>query len=92
MVINSLHGTFSIVINEKDQDKLLVKAKSKAELTRIFDENRVRKCQEENFSFFVSMCKQEFAHTLIMMIKEINYLNFEKYLSELDLSSDRIFA
>ncbi|MCH7408441.1 hypothetical protein MM239_03470 [Belliella sp. DSM 111904] len=92
MVINSLHGTFSIVINENAQDQLLVKSKSKVELTRIFDEKRIVKSKDDDFGFFVSLCKQEFAHTLIMMIKEIDYMDFEKYLSELDLSSDRIFA
>ena len=92
MVIASLHGIFSIVINEKDQDQLLVRAKKKEELMRIFDEKRILKSSADGFEYHVKMCKQEFAHTMIMLIKEINYADFDKYLSEIDLSSDRIFA
>ena len=92
MVITSLHGIFSIVINEKNQDELLVRAKKKDELMRIFDEKRINKSSYDGFEYFVKMCKQEFAHTLIMMIKEIDYSDFDKLLSEINISTDRAFA
>lgn len=92
MVITSLHGIFSIVLNEKNQDQLLVRAKKKDELMRIFDEKRICKSSVDGFEYCVQMCKQEFAHTLIMMIKEIDYADFDKILAEINISTDRAFA
>ncbi|GAB2633899.1 hypothetical protein [Belliella aquatica] len=92
MVITSLHGIFSIVINEKNQDQLLVRAKKKGELMRIFDEKRISECRVDGFDYCVKMCKQEFAHTIIMMIKEIDYADFDKLLAEVNIASDRAFA
>ncbi|MFD2034598.1 hypothetical protein ACFSKL_07350 [Belliella marina] len=92
MVITSLHGSFTVVINEENQDQILVRANNKEELMRIFDEKRISKCIDEQPEFCVQMCKQEFAHTLIMMIKEINYPDFNKMLLEIEKTTSKIFA
>lgn len=92
MIITTIHGTFSIISNEKDQDKLIIRSKEKSSLTRIFDEKRIVQCEIEGFSFCVSLCKQEFAHILIMLVKEINYSDLDQYLSEAAVYVNRIMA
>lgn len=92
MVIESLHGIFTIVTNEINHDQLLVRAKNKEELMRIFDEKRICRCTEEQNDYCVQMCKQEFANTLIMMIKEINYSDFNKVLFEINNVSSKVLA
>lgn len=92
MVIRSLHGIFTIVTSEINQDQLLVKARNKQELMRIFDEKRIAECINDQKEFSVQMCKQEFAHTLIMMIKEINYSDFEKTLLEIEGFSKEVLV
>jgi hypothetical protein len=92
MIITSSYGIFSIVNSIKDQDQLLVRSESKEELVRIFDEKRVLQSENQKFGFYVPMCKQEFANTLIMLVKEINYGDFEKYTSDMNITSERIWA
>ncbi|MDO9552800.1 hypothetical protein [Rhodonellum sp.] len=92
MVITSLHGTFSIIASEKDQDQLFVRSNEKKELSNVFGEKRVLDYEGESFDFFVPICKQEFANTLIMMVKEVNYSDLAKELQEIKSSSENIYA
>lgn len=92
MIIKSIHGTFSINSTGQDQDKLLVKSNDKKSLLRIFDEKRVMHNHSDNSEYSVSLCKQEFAHTLILMVKEVNYSDFEKMISEPTKDSDGVFV
>ncbi len=92
MVITSSHGIFSIVSSSNNPDKLIVSSKSKNALLQLFDEKRISTSEEKEFKFDVTICKQEFAHIMIMMIKEINYPDFALYLEEFDLSTARFFA
>lgn len=92
MLISSLQGVFSINMHEADPDKLIIKAKNKESLQRIFDEKRINPISHENYKFSVSLCKQELAHVLIMMIKEIDYADFDKFISELHLNTDQARA
>ncbi|MFD2200705.1 hypothetical protein [Shivajiella indica] len=86
MIITSLHGTFSINSCEKDQDKLIVRSKEKDSLMRIFDSKRIIQCEIDGSSYFVTLCKQEFAHSLIMLVKEVNYSDFNQLQSEIKLA------
>lgn len=86
MIINSLYGTFAINSSEKDQDKLIVKSEMKESLMRIFDSKRIIQCEIDGSYYFVTLCKQEFAHSVIMMIKEVNYSDFNQLKSEIDLA------
>lgn len=92
MIIKSIHGTFSIQVSENDHDKLIVKSNDKGSLTRIFDGKRINHCSSEDNTFYVSLCKQEFAHALILMVKEVDYVNFDQTLRDITSDSDRIFA
>ncbi len=92
MIVTSLYGTYSIVNCGKDQDQLLVRAKSKEELTRIFDGKRVLKSEGSEYEFYLSMCKQEFANALIMMVKDIDYGDFEQITSNSNISPNNVMA
>jgi hypothetical protein len=59
---------------------------------RIFDEKRILQSENQKFGFYLVMCKQEFANTLIMLVKEINYGDFEKDTSDMNGSSERIWV
>lgn len=92
MVITSLHGTFSIIASEKDQDQLFVRSNVKRELSSVFGEKRVSNYAGEGFEFCVSICKQEFANTLIMMVKEVNYSDLDKELKDINSSAINLYA
>ena len=92
MVIKSLHGVFFIVTSKKDKNQLLIRSKSKSELIRIFGGKRIVQYDQGEIDYEISVCRQEFANTLIMMIKEINYDDFQKHLPEIDFPTDSIFA
>ncbi|EKB48995.1 hypothetical protein [Cecembia lonarensis] len=92
MIIKSIHGTFSICSSGKDADKLLVKSKDKESLTRIFDGQRIVQSEAEEESFFVSLCKQEFAHILILMVKEINYPDIQSVFVGSNSKSDEVLV
>ncbi|PRY90680.1 hypothetical protein [Mongoliibacter ruber] len=89
MLVSSIYGVFSIGIQEEDPDKLVIKARKKEALQRIFDEKRISLLSYDKFNFSVNLCKQELAHILIMMIKEIDYTDFEKVFDESSFNSDQ---
>lgn len=92
MYITSIHGIFSIVSASKDQDNLIISSKTKTAMLQLFDEKRIYTSEEREFNFHVALCKQELAHIMIMMIKEINYSELNFYNDELDNSRARFFA
>jgi len=90
MLIQSLHGNFSIIASGKDQDLLFIRSNEKSELSNIFGEMRVSRYDGEGLEFYVAIRKQEFTNTLIMMVKEINYSDLGKELQEIKSSSENI--
>ncbi len=76
MWIRSIYGAISVVHAPQSHDHLFIKAKEKAELSRLFDEHRIMVDEGDQLKYCVSICKQEFADTLIKMIKEIDYTDF----------------
>lgn len=92
MIINSLYGTISVVSGGVDQDKLRINSSKKETLMRMFDEKRIGHYESVEFPYYVEMCKQEFAHTLIVLVKDINYPDFQVELSEKEIQKNKIFA
>lgn len=90
MIIHSLFGSFCVVANSKKSDGLLLQSKSRIALNRIFDDKRVKDNESSDYPFFVELCKQEFAHVLITLTKDISYENFDKEISELEVISSRV--
>lgn len=58
----------------------------------MFDEKRIISNQSAEYEFFVELCKQEFAHTMISMIKEISYPEFDKELADLEIGREQVSA
>lgn len=83
-MITSTSGFLSVVNCPADGDHVLVRAKNKTDLSRLFDERRIQLIEHENFKYGISICKQEFADTLVKMIKCIDYTNFESNMVALD--------
>jgi hypothetical protein len=92
MIINSLLGTFSVVSSIQHHDKLCIKSKSKEVLMRMFDEKRINSYQSGDYNYFIEICKQEFAHTMIILIKEVNYPDFVQEMSDLEITRNRVMA
>lgn len=92
MIINSLFGTISVVSGGQDQDRLRIKSPKKETLMRMFDEKRITYYESADYPYYVEMCKQEFAHTLIVLIKDINYPDFHIELDEIEIFKNKIFA
>lgn len=84
MLITSTNGFLSVVNSPSEVDQLLVRAKCKSDLSQLFDERRILPLKHEVFHYGISICKQEFADTLIKMVKCIDYTNFEAGMMVLD--------
>lgn len=92
MIIKSIRGTFSVQSYGKDQDKLIVKSSNKASLMKIFDEKRVVELPSDKNIYCVSLCKQEFVHTLILLVKEVNYSDFNQTNLDSFSETEEVFA
>lgn len=87
MIIHSLFGSFCVVANSDKTDGLLLQSNSKAALNRAFDDKRIKAIESVEYPFVVELCRQEFAHFLISMTKDISYVNFDREISELVVTS-----
>jgi hypothetical protein len=92
MIINSLLGTFSVVSSIQNHDKLCIKSKNKEVLMRMFDEKRINSYESGEYNYSIEICKQEFAHTMIILIKEVNYPDFVKEMSDLEITRNQVMA
>lgn len=92
MIINSLLGTFSVVSSVQNHDKLCIKSKSKEVLMRMFDEKRINNHESGDYNYSIEICKQEFAHTMIILIKEVNYPDFVQEMSDMEILRNRVMA
>lgn len=92
MIINTIYGSITVVNCDKNQDKLAIVSKEKEVLMRIFGAQRIKSDEVNPDRFKVEMCKQEFAHTLIMLVKEIEYADFSLEMAEMEILKNRILA
>jgi hypothetical protein len=92
MIINSLLGSFSVVSSVQNHDKLCIKSKSKEVLMRMFDEKRINNYESMDYNYSIEVCKQEFAHTMIILIKEVNYPDFVQEISDIEISRNKVMA
>ncbi|WP_194974638.1 hypothetical protein [Aquiflexum lacus] len=92
MIINSLLGSFSVVSSVQNHDKLCIKSKSKEVLMHMFDEKRITNYESMDYNYSIEVCKQEFAHTMIILIKEVNYPDFIQEISEMEISKNKVMA
>lgn len=76
-----IQTTKSSFLIEGDGDKkgcVFIKSDSNEELQRFFGSLEIEISGNIEFPFQVKACKQEFAHALILMVKEIDYSTFSK--------------
>lgn len=92
MIIHSLFGSFCVVANGEKSDGLFLQSKSKIMLNRLFDDKRIRSNNSADYPFYIELCKQEFAHLLITLTKDISYENFDKEISDLEVDTSRVSA
>ncbi|UJP64057.1 hypothetical protein [Mongoliitalea daihaiensis] len=92
MIIQSLHGVFSISIAPENEDKLLVRSNNIDSLCRLFDKRRVKSINFPSRAYGVSICKEELSNVLIKMVKQIDYDDFDQYMSDLVLEKENLFV
>ncbi len=78
MLIQTNKGNFLIEINQPKSDFVRIKTNSKEELERFFGSLQIDFSQNSEFPYQVCACKQEFANALILMVKEIEYSDFQQ--------------
>lgn len=76
MLIQTNNAKFLISNFSEKQDFLLVQSNNRGELERLFGSDEIRKGRKNQWPFAVKICKQEFAHSLILLVKEIDYKEF----------------
>lgn len=77
MFIQTENGDFLI---EKDLDKpdyVRIKTNSREELERFFGSVEITFTNRKEYPYQIFACKQEIANALILMLKEIEYSDFD---------------
>lgn len=77
MIIHTSNCEFLIESSEKPAGCVFIYSDSQEELQRLFGSSEVEYSAKDTWRYMVSTCKQEFANALILMVKEINYTDFE---------------
>lgn len=76
MVIQTSNATFLIEETAASDGSLIVYSDSNFELCRLFSNSRISDATESGWKFSAITCRQELAHILIHLVKEIDYQNF----------------
>lgn len=77
MLIQTKNCNFLIEASQEQKGCVLIKASSQEELQRFFGSSLIKYIGNSDFPFEVFACKQEFANALILMVKEIEYSDFD---------------
>ncbi|TFV94294.1 hypothetical protein E4S40_09670 [Algoriphagus kandeliae] len=78
MLIQTRTARFLISNISEKQGVLLVQSDNKDEMERLFGSEEIKKVQGNPWPYEVSICKQELAHCLILLVKEIDYKEFRQ--------------
>ncbi|OOG76423.1 hypothetical protein [Algoriphagus sp. A40] len=78
MIIQTSICDFLIEESGKTDGCVFVYSDSLEEIQRLFGSSEVEYSLKEDWKFRVCTCKQDLANALILMVKEINYQNFEQ--------------
>lgn len=77
MIIQTTDCEFLIESSDQTAGCVFIYSDSIEELQRLFGSSEVEYSAKDNWRYMVSTCKQEFANALILMVKEINYTDFD---------------
>lgn len=78
MIIQTNKAEYLISGLPERKDFISIKSNNRAELTRLFGSEKVIQSQEAQWRFEVYSCRQEFANSLILLVKEIDYIDFHE--------------
>jgi hypothetical protein len=82
MIIQTLNSEFLIESCEIEQGCVVIYSNNPDELHRFFGSRIDELKGETGWKYQTKTCKQDFAHSLIHLVKEIDYKEFEKFKSE----------
>jgi hypothetical protein len=77
MVIQTTNCEFLIECKDQATGCVCIYSDSLEEIQRFFGSSEAEYSSKENWKYMVCSCKQEFANALILMVKEINYTDFD---------------
>ena len=78
MIIQTIQAEYLISSLPEKKDFICIKSNNQAELARLFGSEKVKKSDETDWQFEVYSCRQEFANSLILLVKEIDYKNVQR--------------
>ena len=90
MWIQFNNSFLSIVENRDNKKELLVRARIKGDIEKIFPKAKVFEDNNADYKYRTFLLKNEVANEIIKNINEINYDNFKNSISKTD--SERYFA
>ncbi|WP_339878849.1 hypothetical protein [uncultured Algoriphagus sp.] len=79
MKIQTSSASFLIEKCESESGCIIVSSNSREELYRFFGSLEITETNESFYTYTVSVCKQEFANAMILMVKEIDYSEFSSF-------------
>ncbi|WP_192349056.1 hypothetical protein [Algoriphagus sp. Y33] len=87
MIIQTSTASFLIENSQSRSGCVAIRSNSQEELYRFFGSLEIRTTDELFYSYEVLACKQEFANAMIVMVKEIDYSEFEIFSFQASSSS-----
>ncbi|GMQ24372.1 hypothetical protein Aoki45_10540 [Algoriphagus sp. oki45] len=76
MIIQTLSAKFLIESSSDCDGCLMVYSDNAEQLQRLFGSSVHHSLTFSDMPFLTKTCKQDFAHTLILLVKEVDYSNF----------------
>ncbi len=80
MKIQSNSANFLIEKLNSSSDCVSIKSDSMLELSRLFGSLEIKDSENSDLPFEVHACKQEYADAMILLVKEIDYMDFSSIL------------
>jgi len=77
MVIHTSTASFLIESSPNNLGCVSIQCTSELELYRFFGSLTIQESKNPDFPFAVNACKQEFSNALILMVKEIDYADYD---------------
>lgn len=87
MIIQTLSAKFLIESSSDCDGCLMVYSDNSEQLQRLFGSSVHHSLNFSEMPFLTKTCKQDFAHTLILLVKEIDYSNFPSISGNLPVIS-----
>jgi hypothetical protein len=78
MIIQTLNSEFLIKSCEAENGFVVIYSNNPDDLQRFFGSRIVEAKEDSSWKFRTKTCKQDFAHALIHLVKEIDYKDFPK--------------